>query len=223
MMPDNNATIRLSSFERQLLILMVLSTSATVLVGRYTRMTSGKEDLYSIQHLIVVTECVKFVFAAALEENSEQSGLKKSLQTHVVATPRDTLKMLIPALLYLVQNKMLMVGISYLEAPVFQVLYQSKLVLTAVISVIILKRSYRLIQWICIVAVSLGVAIVMDGLRAGSTDLKSISRKGFGAVVIAGLASSLATVYFEKVIKASRNPSGSSDTTSITNEGSAER
>ena len=115
-----------------------------------------------------------------------------------------------------------MVGISYLEAPVFQVLYQSKLVLTAVISVIILKRSYRLIQWICIVAVSLGVAIVMDGLRAGSTDLKSISRKGFGAVVIAGLASSLATVYFEKVIKASRNPSGSSDTTSITNEGSAE-
>ena len=44
-----------------LLVVMVLQNSATVLVGRYTRSRPGvtKEDMYVVNHLILVTEAAK--------------------------------------------------------------------------------------------------------------------------------------------------------------------
>ena len=217
MTSHDNSTIRLSPFERQLLAFIVISNSATVLIGRYTRSSvKAHEAYYSIQNLIIMTEIVKLIAAAALEERTEHWGLKRSLQTHVLGAPRDMLKMLLPALLYLVQNTLLMVALTNLTAPIFQVLYQSKLVLTAVISVVILNRSYRLVQWICIAAVSVGVAIVVVGERGYffESNLELVSMTGIGAVLMAGLASSFATVYFEKVVKASRQ--SSSDTLDAT-------
>lgn len=132
--------------------------------------------------------------------------LWKSLQDNVFSNPLDAFKILVPALLYLVQNSLLYTALSNLSAPLFQVTYQGKLVTTALVSVLMLQRKYSFKQWICLVVLSLGVAIVVLGEKKDtqpedSTKPTQSLTLGLTAVTIACMSSALAGVYFEKVLK----------------------
>lgn len=119
----------------------------------------------------------------------------------------DALKISIPALLYLVQNTLLYIALSNLSAPLFQVTYQAKLVTTAIVSVLMLGRKYNPKQWLCLVGLSLGVAIVVLGETKPETTAVDASKPtqslavGMVAITIACFCSALAGVYFEKVLK----------------------
>jgi solute carrier family 35 (UDP-sugar transporter), member A1/2/3 len=197
-----------SSFKLMLLVGMVLQNSATVLVGRYSRSSVPSDDLYVVNHLIVITEIGKLIFSCMFEYVSTNGQLLHSVQVNIIQKPHDALKILVPALLYLVQNTLLYVALSNLTAPVFQVTYQAKLVTTAIVSVLMLNRSYSVQQWVCLVGLSLGVAVVVLG-----EDTKKVTTVagdqsltvGLIAVTIACMSSALAGVYFEKVVK---TPSG---------------
>jgi len=195
-------------FKLILLAGMVLQNSATVLVGRYTRAGVPAEDRYLVNHLIVVTEIGKLLLSCCFEWYSTNGELQQSIKENIIDKPYDALKIMIPALLYLVQNTLLYVALSNLTAPLFQVTYQAKLVTTAVVSVIMLNRKYSFQQWVCLVTLSIGVAVVV--LDQKGDDKKDEEEKdaqslvvGLTAVTIACLSSALAGVYFEKVIKVS--------------------
>lgn len=194
------------TFKLILLTGMVLQNSATVLVGRYTRSSVEKDDLYVVNHLIVITEIGKLLLSCAFEYFTTGGQLMQSIQTNILDAPYDALKIMVPALLYLVQNSLLYVALSNLTAPIFQVTYQAKLVTTAVVSVIMLNRKYTFQQWICLCILSVGVAIVVLGESSNSQkDVPAGEQSlflGLIAVTIACFSSALAGVYFEKVIKA---------------------
>lgn len=195
----------MSTFKIVLLVLMVLQNSATVLVGRYTRSSVAKEHLYSVNHLIVVVELGKLILSAALELHATRFRLVESIRLHNLQRPLDAAKIVVPALLYLVQNTLLYVALSNLTAPIFQVTYQCKLVTTALVSVIMLQRSYSVQQWICLVLLSVGVAVVVLDNDSSSSASNSKTEQslfvGLVAVSIACMSSALAGVYFEKVLK----------------------
>lgn len=185
---------------------MVLQNSATVLVGRYTRSGVRPEDRYVVNHLIVVTEIGKLLLSCVFEYVTTNGELKASIKENIIDRPYDALKIMIPALLYLIQNTLLYVALTNLTAPLFQVTYQAKLVTTACVSVIMLNRKYSVQQWVCLVTLSAGVAVVV--LDSKGDDKKDSESKdgqslfvGLTAVCIACLSSALAGVYFEKVIK----------------------
>eukprot|EP00584_Thalassiosira_punctigera_P003458 CAMPEP_0172528504 /NCGR_PEP_ID=MMETSP1067-20121228/2876_1 /TAXON_ID=265564 ORGANISM="Thalassiosira punctigera, Strain Tpunct2005C2" /NCGR_SAMPLE_ID=MMETSP1067 /ASSEMBLY_ACC=CAM_ASM_000444 /LENGTH=813 /DNA_ID=CAMNT_0013312425 /DNA_START=518 /DNA_END=2959 /DNA_ORIENTATION=+ len=100
------------------------------------------------------------------------------------------------------------VALTYLSAPVIQVLIQSKLVTTAILSVLVLGRTYSSQQWTALMVLSLGVAIVIID-EEGGAEMRRLSGdvnadntvRGILAVAIACIVSSLAGVYFEKVLK----------------------
>ena len=106
---DNQVQVQtnMASFKLMLLVMMVLQNSATVLVGRYTRAGIPKSELYDVNHLILVIEVGKLLLSAAFEFYTTQGKLVQSINMHVVQNPSDTLKILVPALLYLVQNTLL--------------------------------------------------------------------------------------------------------------------
>lgn len=197
----------ISSFKLLLLVMMVLQNSSCVLVGRYTRANVPKEDQYQVNHLILVIELSKFLASCALEHYTSGGRLLPNLQMHVLNKPFDALKITIPALLYLFQNTLLYVALENLTAPIFQVTYQFKLVTTAIMSVVMLQRKYSSQQWICLVMISFGVAMVVlgeskdtseeDAAKQGHTNLLV----GLFAVTCACMSSALAGVYFEKVLK----------------------
>eukprot|EP00339_Tiarina_fusa_P022886 CAMPEP_0117015656 /NCGR_PEP_ID=MMETSP0472-20121206/12467_1 /TAXON_ID=693140 ORGANISM="Tiarina fusus, Strain LIS" /NCGR_SAMPLE_ID=MMETSP0472 /ASSEMBLY_ACC=CAM_ASM_000603 /LENGTH=354 /DNA_ID=CAMNT_0004719505 /DNA_START=177 /DNA_END=1241 /DNA_ORIENTATION=+ len=194
-------------FKLILLTGMVLQNSCTVLVGRYTRSSVPTEELYVVNHLIVITEIGKLLLSCGFEYATTNGQLAKSIQTNIIDRPYDALKIMVPALLYLVQNSLLYVALSNLTAPIFQVTYQAKLVTTAIVSVMMLNRKYSPQQWICLVIISVGVAIVVLGETGDSKKVSDASGKqsltvGLMAVTIACLSSALAGVYFEKVVKA---------------------
>lgn len=204
------------AFKLMLLTGMVLQNSATVLVGRYTRSSVRVEDLYVVNHLILVTEVGKLILSCVFEYVTTNGGLVQSIKSNCIERPWDALKIMIPALLYLVQNSLLYTALSNLTAPVFQVTYQGKLVTTAIVSVLMLNRKYSFQQWICLVVLSVGVAVVVLGETGGSSSSKDSSTTeaesntapqslmlGLTSVTIACLSSALAGVYFEKVVKTS--------------------
>ncbi len=193
------------AFKLILLTGMVLQNSATVLVGRYTRSSVSTDQLYVVNHLIMVTEVGKLLLSCVFEHFTSNGQLWESIQANIIEKPYDALKILVPALLYLVQNSLLYLALSNLTAPIFQVTYQAKLVTTAIVSVMMLNRKYSFQQWICLVFLSIGVAVVVLG-ESGNDKKSSPAGEqslmlGLSAVTIACISSALAGVYFEKVIK----------------------
>ena len=162
----------------------------------------------------------QLLLSCAIEQFTSPDGLWRSLhQTLWVHPVTDTLKISIPALLYLVQNFLLYLALSNLSAPLFQVTYQGKLVTTAVFSVLLLpNRRYTIQQWVCLVVLSSGVAIVIlaeqqqqqkqkvatnnenTSSAAGPIDDPSLMI-GLMCVAASCISSALAGVYFEMVLK----------------------
>lgn len=113
----------------------------------------------------------------------------------------DILKLCLPAILYAVQN-----NLQYIieTAPLFQVLYQTKIVTTAIFFTIMLAKRLSIKEWCAIVFLAIGVGMVEssqhDILPHHASDII-----GLFAVFIACLTSGFAGVYYEKVLKSSRS------------------
>ena len=72
-----------------------------------------------------------------------------------------------PALLYLVQNNLLYVATSHLDAATCQVAYQLKLLTTAFFTVTLLKRAIPMRRWLALFVLFLGVVLVQTPSSAG--------------------------------------------------------
>jgi solute carrier family 35 (UDP-sugar transporter), member A1/2/3 len=72
----------------------------------------------------------------------------------------DSWQMAIPAFLYTLANSLQYIGITNLDAATFQVTYQLKIIVTAIFSVSILKRSLSGRQWVSLLLLMVGVATV---------------------------------------------------------------
>ncbi|CAM9664000.1 unnamed protein product, partial [Phaeothamnion confervicola] len=161
-------------------------------------------------------------FLRPLQEDGSLGGLWKTIRDDILAKPGDQLKMAVPALLYVLQNNLAYVAISNLDGPTYQLMYQLKILTTAIFSVMMLKRALSGTQWTSLVLLALGVGLVqMSSSGSGGnkstssataaataaaapavTDMNSIV--GLGAVLAACVTSGFAGVYFEKVLKGSK-------------------
>ena len=211
-----------SSLRITLLMLMVLQNSATVLVGRLTRSRSP-DQLFEISSFIIACEASKLVLSCLFEFINSGGHLIRSIRQNIFNT-KESLLILVPTLLYLVQNSLLHVALSHLSAPVFQVTYQLKLVTTALASVLFLNRRYSPKQWVCLVSLGVGVATVVLGERVTvlkeavapggaqvgleeSSHIQSIVL-GLAAVFTACISSALASVSLERMLKGTTKKEG---------------
>ena len=106
----------------------------------------------------------------------------------------DSWQMAIPAFLYTLANSLQYVGISNLDAATFQVVYQSKIIVTAVLSVVMLQKSISSRQWISLILLMIGVAIV--SLPADQDSLVSSHHTGvYSARSISPLRQRLGQLY----------------------------
>ena len=68
--------------------------------------------------------------------------------------------MCIPSIIYLVQNNLLYVAASNLDVATYQITYQLKILTTAVFAVLMLNKKLIKTQWISLVILVIGVAMV---------------------------------------------------------------
>ena len=78
----------------------------------------------------------------------------------IVQKPGETLKLLIPSGLYTLQNNLLFVALSNLDAATYQVTYQLKILTTAIFSVLMLGKQLNGLKWFSLVILMTGVSVV---------------------------------------------------------------
>ena len=88
---------------------------------RYTRVQKG--DMYFTTTAVVISESLKMVICLIIifVQIRSFSAYASHLYKSIIEDWRDTLKMSIPAIVYMLQNNLQYVAVSHLEAAVFQV------------------------------------------------------------------------------------------------------
>ncbi|KAM8890605.1 solute carrier family 35 member A3a isoform X1 [Synchiropus splendidus] len=191
---------------------LVFQTTSLVLTMRYSRTLQAEGPRYLASSAVVVAEVLKILACVLLvlkEHSYSMRALNSVLRQEIIHKPIDTLKLAIPSGIYTLQNNLLYVALSNLDAATYQVTYQLKILTTALFSVSMLGRRLGLYQWISLLILMTGVTLVQwpsesmvtpekPSLSAGSQFI------GVAAVLVACCSSGFAGVYFEKILKESK-------------------
>eukprot|EP00903_Cladosiphon_okamuranus_P005591 g5563.t1 len=203
-----------------ILLTLVVQNSAQAIFMRYSFKPKDqvegaeKEAEPASSTAVVMAELCKFFCSIILlyRENGSVRQVAQTLKEDLWDKPVDLLKMAVPACLYVLQNNLNYVAISNLDGPTFQLLYQLKILTTALFSVLMLKRVLVAKQWGALAMLALGVGLVqVSSSTSGKDDDDSGDEGdvgdgqdpllGLAAVLMACCTSGFAGVYFEKVLK----------------------
>ena len=208
------------------LVILVLQTTATVLLLRYSRTRPGRPYLASTA--VMLNECCKF--AVCLFSLYAQRGFSirrswRAFRDEILGRPKETFKLVVPSGLYCLQNNLLFIALTNLDAATYQVTYQLKILTTALFSVLLLKKHINRIQWLALLILTIGVALVqvpsvapedeketipVNGTKT-SHDSNDIDHEkqmiGLVAVLCACFSSGFAGVFFEMLVKTGAQPS----------------
>lgn len=149
--------------------------------------------------------CVGVVF---VQSGSSITILRAEMYNHVWASPHEMLKLCVPSFLYTVQNNLLYLALTNLDAATYQILYQLKILTTALFSATMLGRRFSRTKWASLLVLTCGVAVVQVSGSSDEhgTDSENEDRNrfvGLVAVLCAACTSGFSGVYFEKILKGS--------------------
>uniref|UniRef100_A0AAY5F459 Solute carrier family 35 member 2 n=1 Tax=Electrophorus electricus TaxID=8005 RepID=A0AAY5F459_ELEEL len=192
------------------LAVLVIQNASLILSIRYVRTLPG--DHFFTTSAVVMAEILKVLTCLIILLAQRRGNIRAFvtlLYDSIVVQYRDTLKLSVPSLIYTLQNNLQYVAISNLPAATFQVTYQLKILTTALFSVLMLRKSLSRVQWLSLLLLFTGVAIVQveqDGSKQKEAAVSPATQsyvKGLLAVVVSCLSSGFAGVYFEKILKGS--------------------
>lgn len=86
--------------------------------------------------------------------------LFQRLYEEIYGKPAETWKLAVPSGLYAIQNNLLFIALSHLNAATYQVTYQLKILTTALCSVFMLGKRIEQHQWLSLCMLAIGVAFV---------------------------------------------------------------
>jgi len=160
---------------------------------------------YIASTVVVSTEVLKFVLSTCccfiIDAGGDFQKFTTIIWNGFMEEGADVLKLCVPAILYAIQN-----NLQYIieEAPLFLVLYQSKIITTALFYSTMLSKRLSIKEWGCVGVLTIGVSM------AESSQLEIVPHHasnivGIVSVIFACLSSGLAGVYFEKILKSSKS------------------
>jgi len=203
---DANATAALIKYGA--LFLLVAQMVGLVLLMHYSRTRQSKDEpLYLASTAVFIMEVMKLFICCCVIAYQSGGNLLPELKHHVWESPIEMAKLSVPSFLYTVQNNLLYLALTNLDAATYQVCYQLKILTTAVFSMLLLQRKFSPKKWAALILLTVGVSIVqISGSRDQS---KSDSEKqsqfiGLVAVLCAACTSGFSGVYFEKILKGSQ-------------------
>ncbi|RWS17090.1 UDP-N-acetylglucosamine transporter-like protein [Dinothrombium tinctorium] len=190
------------------LSVLVVQTTSMVLVLRYSRTVAVESNRYLGSTVITLSELLKIIISFTVV--FKKSGIEiafnyflREINDEIVKQPLETCKLLIPAALYTIQNNLLFLALSNLDAATYQVTYQLKILVTALFSVFMLKKRLVVTQWIALLFLMIGVTLVQwPNEEEAEQEPKDNNRIiGLFAVITCCILSGFSGVYFEKLIK----------------------
>lgn len=210
------------------LVVLVVQNSALVLTMRYSRILPGPQYLSSTA--VVMSEILKCSICLMVHLREQYTkprdpslpllatdGLGPTphysfsqLMSDIFSVKSGFPKLLVPAVLYTLQNNLQFVAASNLDAATFQVTYQCKILTTALFAVLLLRQSLSGLKWLSLLLLTIGVAFVQIPSSTSTNAHQGSYALGILAVAIACICSGFAGVYFEKMLKTSSSSTSTS-------------
>jgi len=189
------------------LILLCSQSVSIALLMRFSKTMERPESegpAYLSTAAIFLSELLKLpicIFMAWWTTRKEVS-LFQLLRDEIWAKPVMTLKTGVPAFAYTIQGNLILVAVANLEAPVYQVIYQCKTLFTALFSRLFLSRVLEYSQWLALLVLVAGMvtAVLATNFSTSANSNQNVLT-GLVSLVIVGLLSAGASVYFEKMLK----------------------
>mmetsp|Transcript_16815 Transcript_16815/g.35382 ORF Transcript_16815/g.35382 Transcript_16815/m.35382 type:complete len:390 (+) Transcript_16815:124-1293(+) len=228
MLSAKNASLLAGIFQQTALVLIIRYSKTKTHTG-----SDGDDDntpsylnSVAVASAEVFKLCLAFVLEFITTRKSHQSEngastrkgdgggivahVQKTIKPMLICNDRESIKLIVPALLYLIQNNLLFVALANLSVGMYQVTNQGKLLTTALLSRIMLKKQLSGGQYVSIALLGFGVAFIHlseHWSKAESTrpDVEEGQNQILGliAVLICCVTSSFSGVYFEFVLKKS--------------------
>eukprot|EP00929_Paragymnodinium_shiwhaense_P001422 TRINITY_DN10165_c0_g1_i1.p1 TRINITY_DN10165_c0_g1~~TRINITY_DN10165_c0_g1_i1.p1 ORF type:complete len:391 (+),score=94.46 TRINITY_DN10165_c0_g1_i1:119-1291(+) len=190
--------------------LFCLQNSLNSIIFRFAMTEADSSHRPSTSLVLFCTEFLKLFLSFLLLCNEERWDVVAAgavVQRDAISKPRESARLGVPAVIYLIQNTLLQLSSGNLPATVWQVTYQGKIVVTALFSVLLLQKVIKRVQWLAIAVMGLGIAIVQlsNAKEKGQADMGNASEqdvvRGFVMLVLAASCSGFASVYTEMVFK----------------------
>mmetsp|Transcript_22682 Transcript_22682/g.33821 ORF Transcript_22682/g.33821 Transcript_22682/m.33821 type:complete len:370 (-) Transcript_22682:276-1385(-) len=188
------------------LVVLTLQNASVPLMMRYAR--TSEAEPYCVPMLVVIQEMLKLLASVGLlAYEVGLANVANTINAEIIQKPWSTLRLSVPAMLFFLQNNCMQLANSHLPAAVFQVTYQGKTFVVAILSVLMLGRRLERFKWLGITGLAIGVSLVQSTRSSDKT-----SRDGGDANVLLGLVyvltaafcSGFANVYFEKMVKSAQ-------------------
>ena len=106
------------------LVVLVAQNTALVLTMRYSRISMDGEKMYLASTAVVLTELMKFTICLSAVFYNADMDIDKTinlLRVEILVKIKETAKVSVPSILYTVQNNLLYVALTHLNAVTFQV------------------------------------------------------------------------------------------------------
>ncbi|KAF9347241.1 hypothetical protein BGX26_001259 [Mortierella sp. AD094] len=145
------------------LLVLLLQNSTLVLMMRYSRVNVDPDQpMYLASTAVFFAEIIKLIGCLIIltYKTSSITRTAQIVNKEIIQQPQEILKMLVPSGLYALQNNLLYIALSNLEAATFQVTYQMKILSTAVFSVMMLNRRLSSQKWFALCLLMVGVTMV---------------------------------------------------------------
>lgn len=135
----------------------------------------------------------------------------RTLNKDIFCNIKESIKVLVPAALYALQNNLAFYALTNLEPATYQVAYQLKILFTAMFSVLLVNKRIRRKQWLALLLLTTGVYLVQSSQDEGTRTIVHEGEKnrflGLLSVIACCMSSGFSGVYFERLIKFSANQS----------------
>ena len=182
-----------------LLLLIAQNTSKTLIL----RAAVGGKGHFLYSAAVLATEGLKATSSVIWVLNT--GGSPATIYRFLRIEWRILVRAMIPAGIYNAQQMLEFVALARLEAPVFSVIVQIKLLTTALFSYLVLGKKLRGVQFIALVLLMVGVILAQmkDG-QSNHLALEAETTVGVVATLLIATLSGFAAVYTERVLKHSK-------------------
>ena len=183
------------------LALLTLQNSSQELLSRYSR--GILKESYSpglVVFLSEITKCVISIIGTYVTRHKETNIVQ-----HIKTLIKTSLVSSVPALIYFFQNLLHLISYENIPAELHAVLSQLKILTSAILSVMIIKKKLTSTQWRALITLIVSVIIVEGASRKEMQDDQSFTMFnyiiGVSCCLLACTASGFSGVYMELVLK----------------------
>lgn len=197
-----NFVAYMSSMKMVVLVILCLQNSIFTVLRRYSQ--GVLKEIYSKHEVLLVGEVIKIVFSAWMISKDLPADCP-DLQTRLKYLVQTSKKMVGLAMIYGAMNILSYVSLRNIGAGIFTIFAQLKILTTAGMSALILKRSYSWARWRALVSLMFGVLLFSEPIWGDPSKRQAneggSAFVGSAAVLTEVSLSGFASIYFEKVIK----------------------